>query len=840
MNTRSQTAAAAPATEMVVAAAPAAAPAATSTAMEVVVVEEAKEEEDPKAAFERKYDADLRTAWAFTKTHYLDKVVDVIARGVDFTTENIAERVKLGRPLGINEIDETTPALAVEFMHAVKEPYERIFEISHDNVGEYHPYPPEQLYNLVSVTAAEFLRDHSLPALARRTEGADDCAFLAAFAQCVRDFEFFNEMLREVLKYALYHVYWAPPGVVRPTQVQCGNRVFDETVLALHHARVLAIALAAIDADRRAPLAASAVADLRAVFTVLARTDTYAADVEAHVFAETARHFAVVETWLADEQLSVSETGANITRAIETETARAHSFFTHAGTARGIVAALVDLVVEHSPLFLPRARTAMVDCNDADLACIYAVFRLKEGAPADPDDDKEPAVTTAAQKAQKAEKAAAAQKAAAIYLAPIVEAFAAHLDEAARGLFAAHHAACAACADPKTAKEAQKTADDALVVALVALHARAERLLTGPFENNATVRAAARAVFCERLNVSSAHLRDLAPVLAGHLDRRLRAPDATESDVERTVELLVYLKNQDVFADAYRIQLARRLLTQRSTSADAESAAVAAIKRIGGAQFTSKLEGMLFDFSVAADSTTAPGAVVQILTGGHWPIARPYADANLPPFLARARAAFQAGYDKADSRKITWALSLGACTVRAAIGGKSYELNVSTLQAVVLAAFSTPTAELDFEELRAHTNLDAETLKRLLHSLSAGNKFNVLAVARAEDGGRIRVNHASFSSPLRKLRIPVPTLDDHTAQTDRRIEDARAFAIDASIVRTMKARSTMNHQALVTEVLSQLAHFRPEAKAIKLRIESLIGREYLDRGEEHNVYVYLA
>jgi hypothetical protein len=51
----------------------------------------------------------------------------------------------------------------------------------------------------------------------------------------------------------------------------------------------------------------------------------------------------------------------------------------------------------------------------------------------------------------------------------------------------------------------------------------------------------------------------------------------------------------------------------------------------------------------------------------------------------------------------------------------------------------------------------------------------------------------------------------------------------------------MAHSALVSEVMSQLTHFKPDSTAIKKRIGSLIEREYLGRSDEdHNVYNYLA
>jgi cullin-4 len=66
------------------------------------------------------------------------------------------------------------------------------------------------------------------------------------------------------------------------------------------------------------------------------------------------------------------------------------------------------------------------------------------------------------------------------------------------------------------------------------------------------------------------------------------------------------------------------------------------------------------------------------------------------------------------------------------------------------------------------------------------------------------------------------------------------YAVDACVVRTMKARKTLPHAALVAEVIGQLK-FPASGADVKRRIESLLEREYLERDEEQpNAYNYLA
>merc|ERR1711904_407811 len=107
-----------------------------------------------------------------------------------------------------------------------------------------------------------------------------------------------------------------------------------------------------------------------------------------------------------------------------------------------------------------------------------------------------------------------------------------------------------------------------------------------------------------------------------------------------------------------------------------------------------------------------------------------------------------------------------------------------------------------------------------------------------EDGDAFTPND-EFQCPHRKIKIPPPTSEE--THNKERVEEDRSIAIEAAIVRIMKARKSLNHQQLVSEVLTQLAFFRPSPKTIKQRIEHLIEREYLERDPNNaSQYHYLA
>mmetsp|Transcript_23892 Transcript_23892/g.70029 ORF Transcript_23892/g.70029 Transcript_23892/m.70029 type:complete len:91 (+) Transcript_23892:2349-2621(+) len=73
---------------------------------------------------------------------------------------------------------------------------------------------------------------------------------------------------------------------------------------------------------------------------------------------------------------------------------------------------------------------------------------------------------------------------------------------------------------------------------------------------------------------------------------------------------------------------------------------------------------------------------------------------------------------------------------------------------------------------------------------------------------------------------------DNIGQIKAKVREDRSFAIDAALVRIMKARKRLGHQELVGEVVAQLTQFKPEVSQVKNRIGSLLEREYLKRVED--------
>eukprot|EP00544_Gedaniella_sp_CCMP2646_P005671 CAMPEP_0202484896 /NCGR_PEP_ID=MMETSP1361-20130828/3851_1 /ASSEMBLY_ACC=CAM_ASM_000849 /TAXON_ID=210615 /ORGANISM="Staurosira complex sp., Strain CCMP2646" /LENGTH=745 /DNA_ID=CAMNT_0049113657 /DNA_START=28 /DNA_END=2265 /DNA_ORIENTATION=- len=404
--------------------------------------------------------------------------------------------------------------------------------------------------------------------------------------------------------------------------------------------------------------------------------------------------------------------------------------------------------------------------------------------------------------------------------------------------------------------ERDKNDDPKFVKALIALHEKYLSVVKTDFAGHALFQKALKNAFSEVVNKNVGNFSN-AELFSTFCDRVLKSggeklsEQQVEENLDCIVQLFSYLTEKDMFAEIYRNQLAKRLLNQRSASDDAEKVMIAKLKMQCGTHFTSKMEGMLNDLAVGseqrnefdarmrnADSKLDFG--VQVLTTGFWPTYKS-PEVALTPEMTQCMEIFKEWHDnKHAKRKLTWMFSLGNASVRAVFGKKSYDLQLTTLQAVALNAFNDGVT-LSFTELSKRLNLEEAILKPLMHSLSCG-KYKVISKTPASN----KINttdtftaNAKFSCNMRKLRIPMASLDaTHNA---RKVEEDRSIAIEAAIVRIMKARKTLPHQQLIGEVLTQLAFFKPNPRVIKRRIEGLIEREYLERSADNpNVYNYLA
>lgn len=404
--------------------------------------------------------------------------------------------------------------------------------------------------------------------------------------------------------------------------------------------------------------------------------------------------------------------------------------------------------------------------------------------------------------------------------------------------------------------EKDKNDDPKFVKSLINLHEKYLGVVKTDFSGHSLFQKALKDAFVEIINKNVGQFTN-AELMSAYCDRILKSGGEKlgESEVEQNldwiVQLFSYLSDKDMFAEIYRNQLAKRLLNQRSISDDAEKLMIAKLKMQCGTQFTSRMEGMIGDLAVGSDQRSEfenrmrnvdskLDFSVQVLTLGFWPSYKS-PEVALTPEMSKCMDIFKEWHEqKHQKRKLTWMFSQGGATVRGLYGKKSYDFQVTTLQAIALDAMNDGVA-MTFDELQRKLNVDEAILKPMMHSLSCG-KYKI--ITKTPPGNKINNTDSFTANPkftcnMRKIRVPMASLD--ATFNPKKVDDDRSNAIEAAIVRIMKARKTLQHQQLLSEVLAQLSFFNPNPRLVKKRIETLIDREYLERSADNaHVYNYLA
>ena len=384
-----------------------------------------------------------------------------------------------------------------------------------------------------------------------------------------------------------------------------------------------------------------------------------------------------------------------------------------------------------------------------------------------------------------------------------------------------------------------------------------------------------------------------ASCLAVYADDLLRSgiKGVSEQEVTRLLNSVIlvfrFISDKDVFESFYKQHLAKRLLSGRSVSDEAEKQMVSLLKAECGYQFTSKLEGMFNDMRISRDTRDAYKAHkrdrtaeernanknsvdidVDVLTTGYWPNVK-VPVCTLPQPIQAAIDNFSDFYlKKHTGRKLSWQTSTGTGEIKATFGddgnSRVYYLCVSTYQMCILMLFNEKIT-LTLGQIAAETNIPDLELRRHLISLCTP-KHRVLR--KGSKGKGISGDDDTFAfnpeykSNARRVKIPLVSIKEASKNKKGaakagqasnvsasgnevlplQLEEERRHLVEAATVRIMKARKQLHHNDLIAEVTKQLqVRFVPTPQFIKKRIEGLIEREYLERDEhDHRLYMYVA
>ncbi|CAM8979981.1 hypothetical protein QQ045_000720 [Rhodiola kirilowii] len=390
-----------------------------------------------------------------------------------------------------------------------------------------------------------------------------------------------------------------------------------------------------------------------------------------------------------------------------------------------------------------------------------------------------------------------------------------------------------------------------------------DKIINLAFNNDKTFQNALNSSFEYFINLNPRSPEFISLFVDDKLRKGLKG--VSEEDIEiildKVMMLFRYLQEKDVFEKYYKQHLAKRLLSGKTVSDDAERSLIVKLKTECGYQFTSKLEGMFTDMKTSQDTMQGfyanhgaelgEGATldVQVLTTGSWPT-QPSVTCNLPAEVSNLCEKFRAYYlGTHTGRRLSWQTNMGTADIKATFGkGQKHELNVSTYQMCVLMLFNN-SDRLTYKEIEQATEIPAPDLKRCLQSLACVKGKNVLRKEpMSKDIGEddaFFVND-KFTSKFYKVKIGTVVAQKESEpekqETRQRVEEDRKPQIEAAIVRIMKSRRVLDHNNIIAEVTKQLqSRFLANPVEIKKRIESLIEREFLERdNNDRKLYRYLA
>ncbi|KFM57787.1 Cullin-2, partial [Stegodyphus mimosarum] len=342
-------------------------------------------------------------------------------------------------------------------------------------------------------------------------------------------------------------------------------------------------------------------------------------------------------------------------------------------------------------------------------------------------------------------------------------------------------------------------------------------------------------------------------LLAKYCDSLLKknAKTCTENEVEdklsQSITVFKYIDDKDVFQKFYAKMLAKRLIYGQSMSMDAEEAMINKLKQACGYEFTSKLHRMFIDVGVSGDLNTrfseylrdekvdlGVNFSISVLQAGAWPLGQtaisPFA---IPQELEKSVQKFETFYNtRFSGRKLTWLHHLCNAELKLCYLKRPYIVTMSTYQMAILLLYETSDV-LSYSDIQENTKLNDDQLGKQILSLIE-SKLLLGGSEKSVDPESTYSLNKDYSNKRTKFKLTAvlqkETTQQEVEQTHVSVDEDRKLYLQAAIVRIMKARKVLRHNALIQEVINQAKNrFNPNVSMIKKCIEALIDKQYIER-----------
>ena len=264
---------------------------------------------------------------------------------------------------------------------------------------------------------------------------------------------------------------------------------------------------------------------------------------------------------------------------------------------------------------------------------------------------------------------------------------------------------------------------------------------------------------------------------------------------------------------------------------------------------------------------------VKVLTTGSWPLTKLSKlkfPKNLPRTCQDMQKLFVNHYEaNYGARRIAWRPDCGTAELRVQFNSGEKLLIVSTMQMCILEIFNDHEA-VSLRQISKILDVEYDACIKALHSMVFSKEKNVLLrnkktsmsqtnnnnnneVTSMDIGNEGRISkddifmfNDNFESKHYRIKIAsASTSKKETVEEAKRtaeiIHEDRKPEIEAAIVRVLKAKRKVEHNALIAEVAVALrSRFKVDVGETKRRIERLIELEYVARDDkDRKIYRYL-
>ena len=260
---------------------------------------------------------------------------------------------------------------------------------------------------------------------------------------------------------------------------------------------------------------------------------------------------------------------------------------------------------------------------------------------------------------------------------------------------------------------------------------------------------------------------------------------------------------------------------------------------------------------------------VKVLTTGSWPLTK-LSTLKFPKNLPRAcqdmQKLFVNHYEVSyGARRIAWRPDCGTAELKVQFNSGEKLLIVSTMQMCILEIFNDHEM-VSLRQMAKILDVEYDTCIKSLHGMIFSKGKNVLLRnaktcmsqtnnkdASMDSSGEARISkddvfvfNDDFESKHYRIKIFTSSTSkqetmEEANRTAEIIHEDRKPEIEAAIVRVLKAKRKVEHNALIAEVAVALRNrFKVDVGETKRRIERLIELEYVARDDEdRKIYRYL-